>query len=136
MSIRTFSLDDTDFERMAQAMANYGEDGAERVSEVIHSSGDLIRERIDPLIHSSGRTFKGHRSGVRGTKWAHYLTGEPLAITVRAITSRQYLYFPDDGSNTVRHYGNQQFMMRGTEAAAPEIITRSLDALVEKFERS
>ena len=56
MSIRTFSLDDTDFERMAQAMANYGEDGAERVSEVIHSSGDLIRERIDPLIHSSGRT--------------------------------------------------------------------------------
>jgi hypothetical protein len=134
MSVIT--LEEKDFDRLAQAIASYGEHAEERISDVIHSSGDTIRDRIDPLIHASGRTFKGHRSGARGTAWARYITGVPLEITVHTVPSRGYLYFPDDGTNTVRHAGDQQFMLRGAEAAAPEIITRALDALVEQFERS
>lgn len=136
MSKTTFTIDQEDFDRLAAAMDTYGPGSADRVSEVVQDSGDYIRDRIDPLIHASGRTFKGHRSGVKGTDWALYTTGEPLTIVVRARPTRRYLYFPDDGSNTKRHYGGQQFMYRGAQAAAPGILSRAVDALLEEFERS
>ncbi len=131
-----FSLEGEEFEQLAAAMAEYGEGAADIVSDVVHESGDLIYEQIDPLINPSGRTFKGHSSGARGSHWQRYDTGEPLAITVAANSSRRYLYFPDDGSNTKRHAGNQQFMLRGAEAAAPAILEKGIDALLEGFERS
>jgi len=131
-----FSVEGEDFDLLAAAMADYGEGAADVVSEVVHGSGDIIRDQIDPLIPTSGRTFKGHRSGARGSQWQRYDTGETLAITVATTSARRYLYFPDDGSNTKRHAGNQQFMMRGAEAAAPMILEKGIDALIESFERS
>jgi len=131
-----FALEGEEFDQLVSAMSEYGEGASDIVSEVIHDSGDIIYQEIDPLIHPSGRTFKGHSSGAQGSHWQRYDTGEPLAITVAANASRRYLYFPDDGSNTTRHYGNQQFMLRGAEAAAPTILQKGVDALIESFERS
>ena len=131
-----FSVEGEAFDELAAAMADFGEGAADVVSEVVHSSGDVIRDQIDPLIPVSGRTFKGHRSGAQGSQWQRYDTGEKLAITVAATSARRYLYFPDDGSNTKRHAGNRQFMMRGAEAAAPMILEKGIDALIESFERS
>lgn len=131
-----FSLEMDDFELLVTAMVDYGEGAEEIVTDVIHESGDLIYRHIDPLIHPSGRTFKGHASGAQGSQWQRYDTGEKLAITVAANSSRRYLYFPDDGANTVHHAGNQQFMLRGAEEAAPEIIYKGIEALIENFERS
>lgn len=129
------SLDATTFEQVVSKIESYGEGAADIVTKAIHESGEDIYRKIDPLLPTSGRTFKGHSSGARGTQWARYLTNEPLAITVTTKSSRNYLYFPDDGSNTKRHRGNQQFMRRGGEAAVPEIIDKSLKALVEHFEK-
>lgn len=131
-----FALEGDDFDQLVSAMVDYGEGAADIVSDVIHDSGDLIYEQIDPLIHPSGRTFKGHSSGAQGSHWQRYDTGETLAITVAANSSRRYLYFPDDGTNTTRHAGNQQFMLRGAEAAAPAILEKGIEALIENFERS
>lgn len=131
-----FNIETDDFERLLSAMEEYGDGALEALNEVIHSSGADIYEAIDPLIHSSGRTFKGHSSGAKGSHWQRYDTDEDLVITVGTTGSRHYLYFPDDGSNTKRHYGDQQFMRRGAEAAAPLIIEKGMEALIAKFERS
>ena len=45
-----------------------------------------------------------------------------LAVTVAARGKYSYMYFPDDGSNTEKHRGNQQFMKRGAERATERII--------------
>lgn len=131
-----FALEGDDFEQLMDSIKEYGEGAADIVTEVIHDSGDLIYDQIDPLINPSGRTFRGHSSGAQGSSWQRYDTGEPLAITVSTTPSRHYLYFPDDGSNTKRHFGNQQFMLKGAEAAAPTILEKGIDALIDNFERS
>lgn len=131
-----FALEGDDFEQLMNSMQAYGDGAADIVTDVIHSSGDDIYDQIDPLINPSGRTFRGHSSGAQGSKWQRYDTSEPLAITVATTSSRHYLYFPDDGSNTKRHFGNQQFMLRGAEAAAPMILEKGVEALIENFERS
>lgn len=131
-----FALEGEEFDDLMSAMQAYGEGAADIVTEVIHDSGDDIYRQIDPLIHPSGRTFRGHSSVAQGSHWQRYDTDEALAITVATISSRHYLYFPDDGSNTKRHFGNQEFMLRGAEAAAPTILEKGVDALVEGFERS
>lgn len=131
-----FSLDADQFDALVASMKDYGEGAADIVTDVIHESGDEIYQEIDPLIHSSGRTWRGHASSAKGANWQRYDTSEPLAITVATTGSRSYLYFPDDGSNTKRHYGDQQFMRRGAEAAAPRILEKGIDALIGNFGRS
>ena len=56
-----------------------------------------------------------------------------LTVTIAARGRYHYLYFPDDGSNTRRHVGNQEFMRRGAEAAAGKIIDICLGRLAEAF---
>lgn len=131
-----FSIEEGEFDRLMDSMKHYGEGAGDIVSGVVHDSGDDIYREIDPLIHPSGRTFKGHSSSAKGARWQRYETGEPLAITVATTASRRYLYFPDDGSTTKKHHGDQQFMRRGAEAAAPRILEKGIDALIGKFGRS
>ena len=131
----TFSIDQESFDKLSGFMMAYGDGAADIVTEVLHDSGETIRNAIDPLIPVSGRTFKGHSTGARGSQWQAYGKAEPLAITVRSKSGYHYLYFPDDGTNTIRHAGNQQFMRRGAEAAAPVILDRAVDALIKDFER-
>lgn len=130
------SLDDEGFASLLDAMKQYGENAADVVTAVIHDAGDDIYKEIDPLINPSGRKFKGHSSGAKGSKWQHYDTREPLEISVSTTSKRHYLYFPDDGSNTKHHYGDQQFMLRGAQAAAPGILEKGINALVRNFEGS
>lgn len=132
----TLDLEADQFDGLMASMRKFGEGAADIVSDVIHSSGDEIKREIDDLIHPSGRTFKGHTSSAKGASWQRYDTSEALAITVAATSSRRYLYFPDDGSSTERHYGDQQFMRRGAEAAAPRILEQGEDALIQAFGRS
>lgn len=130
------SIEDVEFSRLMDSMKDYGAGAAEVVSDVVHSSGEDIYREIDPLIHPSGRTFKGHTSSAKGASWQRYDTSEALAITVASTASRRYLYFPDDGSTTEHHFGDQQFMRRGAEAAAPRILEKGIDALIGNFGRS
>jgi hypothetical protein len=57
-----------------------------------------------------------------------------LSTTVRSAQKYQYLYFPDDGTNTRRHVGNQQFFLRGAEDAAGEIVDVCIEKLTKSFE--
>lgn len=128
-------LDAGDFENLIEKMNQFGDGAVDVVTEVFHESGEDIAQKIDVLLPVSGRSFKGHSGGAKGRKWYKVLADERLSVTVTTVSSRNYLYFPDDGTTTRRHAGNQQFMKRGGEAAVPEIINKSLTALAEHFER-
>ena len=128
------SMDYSEIAELSEAAARFGDGAEDAVSDVLHSeAGAAIYERINPLIHQSGRRFKGHTASAARADWPRYDTDEALAVTVGAKARWRYLYFPDDGSATARHAGNQRFFERGAEQAAPEIARRCVDRLLGKW---
>lgn len=96
-----------------------------------------IKRSIPELIRPSGRTWRGKAPSMAGNPGAGEKLAqdnEPMSVTIAARGRYGYLYFPDDGANTRRHAGNQRFMLRGAERAAPEIAEDLESALVEAFE--
>ena len=130
----TFEVDYTQVDAIAEAVAGFAGDAERALTDALHGSGPTIYGRINPLISPSGRTFKGHAASARKSDWPRYDTGANLAVTVSTKAKWRYLYFPDDGSSTVRHAGNQQFFRRGGELAAPEVVERCVAALMDETE--
>ena len=62
------------------------------------------------------------------------LKEENLAVIVKTKGPYHYLYFPDDGSNTQHHFGNQQFMFDGANASEDKIVNEVIDELVKRLE--
>ena len=115
------------------ALLNEVQGAGDIINDILHNeAGPLIQEAIQPLIPVSGKHWKGKKSPAR-TSASLRSTNEPLAVTVRSAKSYQYLYFPDDGSNTRRHAGNQQFFKRGAEMVEDQIISRCLGALIDNL---
>jgi hypothetical protein len=105
----TFELDASELDRLMSAAAQWSEVSEAAINKVFKGDGaDYIVKCIDALMPKSGRRFKGHTSGVKGTNWSRITPGN-LQVTIGAVTKRLYVYFPDDGSNTKRHAGNQHF---------------------------
>ena len=131
----TFEMDADSFEDVLTLCEEFCDNSYQLINDLIHDeAGELIRAQITPLIPQSGRTWKG-KTGAAATSnpYASDDTGTMLAVTVHTRTAYNYLYFPDDGSNSKRHCGNQQFFARGAEAATPEIIELCLGRLAEAF---
>lgn len=133
MSRLTLTYDQ--FDELGKVLkAYYGGDAEDRINEVLHGeAGDLIQERIRQFMPVSGITWKGKAKPAKTSKSMRNENEETLAVTVRAEKKYQYLYFPDDGSNTEKHYGDQQFFARGGEAASNEIIDRCIANLLKDF---
>lgn len=124
------------FDQLAERLNSVGE-GAGQIIQGVYTdfAAGEIKENALPLVHPSGRTFKGHRQSARSAGPDKVFTQEVKDLTLIVRTNKRfgYLYFPDDGSNTKRHAGNQQFMMRGMEQSTDAIIERCLAALTEDF---
>ena len=128
-------LDISNFDDVIEAAQNFSNNALALINDIIHKeAGDLIRSEIQPLIPASGRTWSGKKAAASSTNpFASDKTSEMLAVTVHTRSAYHYLYFPDDGSTTERHYGNQQFFKRGGEAATPDIIELCIGRLTEEF---
>lgn len=123
-----------DAEVLVKAIAQFEGDAEKAINKVLHEeAGPLIYEEINPLINPSGRKFKGHSKSAKNSPWPRYDTDENLEITVGAKSKWHYLYFPDDGTNTQRHSGNQRFFERGGTKAVPKIVARCLTVLNETW---
>lgn len=117
-----------------EALANYVGDAEEAINEVLHNfAGDRAQEEIKRLIPVSGKTWKGKAPPARTSNSLQNIHGN-LSETVTTTKKYQYLYFPDDGTNTRRHVGNQRFFERGGDAVTDEIIERCLGRLTNNFE--
>ena len=123
-----------DFARLEKAMLAYQGDVERQVNDVLHNqAGELIQEEIKRLMPTSGRTWKGKKKPAKTSNSLDIRRGN-LSVTVATKTAYNYLYFPDDGTNTQRHVGNQRFFMRGAENKSEEIINLCIGRLVEGFE--
>lgn len=135
MAKSVLSLKDEAVERLETAMREFPEYAGDTINDVLWGQGaESIKAGIQLLLPESGRTWRGKKKAAK--KAAPFTqTNETLAVTVRTKNAYHYLYFPDDGSNTRKHVGNQQFMLGGALNRQEEIIDLCVARLVEKFER-
>lgn len=113
-------------------MEQYGDQALRAIEEVIHGEGaEEIKTQITRLLPSSGRNWRGKGSPARSAMpGAFDQDNDLLSVTIAARGKYHYLYFPDDGSNSYKHAGNQQFMRRGTESATDKIVELCIGKLV------
>lgn len=123
-------------ENLQKVMEAYGQGAGRVVQEVYRDfAADEIKSNILPLVHSSGRVFKGHRRGAKqsGIDKVFGQQIDGLSLTVKTNRSFGYLYFPDDGSNTRKHAGQQHFMQRGLDKSVQAIVDRCVAKLQEEL---
>ena len=130
-----FSIDATGIDQIHQAMDEFGAGSGKIIDDVLQGEGAmLIKEKITPLLPVSGRKWRGKATAARSAMPAGFSQdNDSLSVTIAARGRHRYLYFPDDGSNTIKHAGNQQFMKRGAEAATPQIVERCVGKLIESI---
>lgn len=127
---------DLDYHELISSIENF-EQATEKtesiINNIIHNSGaDLIKSNIYPLIHNSGREWKGKP---KHAKEAKSLTDvkENLGLITKSKKTYSYLWFADDGSNTERHQGNQQFMLKGVEKSIDEISNKIIQRIIQEI---
>lgn len=119
-----FTIDDKQFEALASRIKAYGDGAEDVINDEFEAFGvPTVKKDIQELIRPSGRRWKGKKaSAATGQPFQHKMGN--LSFIINSKSAYNYLYFPNDGSNTKRHAGGQNFMMRGAESAAPPIIER------------
>jgi HK97 gp10 family phage protein len=116
---------------LQKALKEYGENTEEAINDVLHNyAGDRAQEEIRRLIPVSGKHWKGKAPAAKTSQSMRNEHGN-LSVTVTTAKKYQYLYFPNDGTNTRRHVGNQQFFEKGGEAATNDIVERCISRLTE-----
>ena len=127
----TFTIDASQIGRLSDALASYGSDAEKAINDVLHNeAGDMAQEAIYRLMPRSDKRKGKH---AKDSKSLTNVFGN-LSVTVTTTKKFNYLYFPDDGSNTRRHVGNQRFFERGGETVADDIVERCISKLIENFE--
>ena len=133
----SFNLDVSQAERLQKAMENYAGQAGKAIDEVLHNQGaDLIKEGIMRLLPVSSRTWSGKAPAA---KTAQPFTQQDisLGVIVHSKPKYNYLYFPDDGTNTQRHIGYQgkprEFMRRGAESQTEKIMDLCIAKLINKI---
>lgn len=97
-----------------------------------NEAGPLINDEIVSLLPVSNRTWRGKK---KSAKYAQPFNQENknLSVTVKTKFDYHYLYFPDDGTNTKGHAGEQYFMYEGALNKRSSIIERCIAEITEKF---
>lgn len=129
-----FDLKINDLDELQQAMKNYQGNTEQAINEVLHEEvSPLVQEAIKRLIPVSGKMWKGKKAAAKTAKSLRDIKTN-VSLTVTTTKNYQYLYFPDDGTSTTRHVGNQQFFQKGGESQMDEIVNRCIKKLVNGFE--
>ena len=126
-----FELKADQFDALMSRIKAYGDGAEDIINDEFESFGiPEVKEDVQSLIHPSGRKWKGKKaSAAKGSPFTHKKIN--LGFIVKSKSAYNYLYFPDDGTNTKRHAGRQQFMIRGAEKAAPDIMDRVIARLTD-----
>lgn len=131
-----FEMDSKEVDRLFGAIQKFPGNAEEAINEVFHNDAPpLLEAEIRRLMPVSGKSWNGKKPAAKTAKSLTYEKAN-LSFTVKTTGAYQYLYFPDDGANTRRHAGNQQFFHRGGEAKQSEIVDRCITRIVTVFEQS
>lgn len=131
-----FELDTRSLEKITDKISQFS-DGSE-AEEIINNylaeeGGELIKKSIHELLPVSGRTWAGKATAAKATDPFKKTPGN-LSVKIHTKGNYHYLYFPDDGSDTISHYGNQQFMFEGASEKSEEITDVITEKLLERLE--
>lgn len=133
MARATFALDTESYNKLFEAMKQYEGQAPRTVNEVLwNEGGPLINDAIINLLPVSNREWVGKKPAAKRSAPFTQENGE-LSVTIKTKSAYNYLYFPDDGTNTRKHAGEQHFMFGGAEAKQNDIIDLCISALIEKF---
>ena len=121
-------------EELQKAIKEYKGYAGEAIDDVLHNeAGQLIQDSVRRLMPvSSVKSWKGkpkHAKDADSLRQINY----DLAVKITTKGKYGYLYFPDDGTNTKNHIGEQHFFERGGEAVKGEIIEKCLNRLTQEF---
>lgn len=128
-------LDAQDVAKLHKAIKDYKGDAETTINDVLHNEASLLaQDAIRWRIPVSNAVWEGKKQHARLAKSLRAINGN-LSVTVTTTKNYQYLYFPDDGTNTRRHVGNKQFFAKGGESVKDEIIQRCINKLTTNFEK-
>jgi hypothetical protein len=128
-----FKLDATEVDSLEKIMDEYEIEGIKIINDVLHDEGaKVIQNKIRALIPSSGRQWRKKRTPAKTAQPFKQTNGE-LSVTTGTETRYNYLYFPNDGSNTKRHKGDKRFFEEGNEAATDDIVSICLGRLEQNL---
>lgn len=134
MARSELKLERGDLDRLSAQMERFGAGAGQTVDEVLHGAGaERIRSEIMRLLPQSRRSWRGKAPAAARTQPFTQENGS-LSVTVKTKYRYHYLYFPDDGSNTLRHRGERHFMLGGAENSREHIIDACIRRLIENFE--
>lgn len=128
----TYGLDYESAQRLQETIKQYQENAEKKINAYLHGKGyDMFEKAIHNAMPESGRKWKGKKTAAKAADSLQDKDkGENLAVTIRAKNAYGYLYFPDDGSNTLHHYGNQRFFERGIEQKEAEAVNDMIELLM------
>jgi hypothetical protein len=130
-----FAIDYSEVDRLQKAIQEYQGNTEDAINDVLHNyAGNRAQEDIYRLMPVSKKKKGSHAAHSKSLK---NIEGN-LSVTVTTTKKYQYLYFPDDGTNTERHIGYKgkprEFFRKGGEAAQDDIIERCVARLINDFE--
>lgn len=132
---RQYSIDYQELDKIENLFNEFPDTAKAAVNNILHSdiAVDMVEDNIQPLLPSSGRHWKGKGAAAASTQPFRKGPNELLTLIVRSKTKYNYLYFPDDGSNTVHHMGNQHFMQHGAENSLGAIADLCAANIINEF---
>lgn len=132
MARADFELDISRFDEGISVIDKAGKNLSQAINESMSEfASDEIEKNIINILPVGSKDWRGklpHAASVN--PFRHDLI--KLGTIVRTKTEYNYLYFPDDGSNTVKHAGNKRFMLKGAEDSADKIISDIKNRFFEK----
>lgn len=130
----TMNISAEALERLQKVLERFPGNSEQAINEVLHGEGGaMIQESIRRLIPVSGKTWKGKAAPAKTGNSLMLVPGN-LSVTTKSTKKYQYLYFPNDGTNTRRHVGNQQFFPKGVENVEGDVVDRCVENITKKFE--
>lgn len=130
-----FALDQSDFDRLAEAMKKAADNAEKAVTDSLNSTEvkKILMNSITNLTPvSSAKIASWHPVHAKEAK-PYTSKKENLSITIKSKKQFGYLYFPDDGSNTKNHVGMQQFMIKGAEQVKDSVIDIVINKIIEEL---
>lgn len=129
----SFKLEAAEFDRLANLIKEFPDHAVNAINEILwNEGGQIINDAIMDLLPQSGRSWSGKPTAAKNAA-PFTQKNENLSVTVHTKDPYHYLYFPDDGSRTLRHEGNQHFMFRGAENEQDRIIDLCIANILHEF---
>lgn len=132
-----FSINANELDKIESLFNDFPGTARVAINEVLHSdlAFEIATNNIQPLLPSSGRHWKGKGAAAASTQPFRKGPNELLTLIVRSKPKYHYLYFPDDGSYTEYHMGNQHFMQHGAEKSLGAIADLCAANVINEFNK-